>query len=697
MNGNAHNLQPGNTQERAGEARDEYHELLSQIAGGDMARQSLQVIDREQQVADVREKLGVAPELERFYLAGSTEHVQQEEESLNDRTTGPESRARVAQERMFGTVEIQTLVDDTTERLALPAAARRGHELIDETTGEAKRPIMDISLDARGERVVTQEIARRASDLDATLVALQRIAEGGDAAWPDGSSMQELLFESGAWHRSRGLEFGLDSPGGTLADLYIDATDLAKYKQIDQLAEQITGKPQDSEARLALGIVSLAGTTFPSGVEMMHATTSNAIGQIAQRGALATRSEVAHGAARSTKLNGGFIHMSRPATAAYEYSDLRHVGYTLIGIPIDTVIENSPFLQLEDAYAENSFSVNGVAHSMQYEMSGVQLNDVEAAPLAFRSALETMEANINGGVRKARIDQGRLNNYGFATSGDAESAGRYSYPLNELSVYVDNPDIITNATNAYPDAAESLYAVTTAIVGTQPRTSETTALNRLPLPMPRASAGGGIKLFMPISERQVAFTEASAGNDATKSGRAYSLESVTPGTEAKFSSELIRSGVDATSIMESALASINERSGDYTDLYAAYVRDRSAFEDAGFSPRELVSRLSAESLRGTRIDRLNADINQRINEHTRAGESAADIDREQESQLFADLVREHGDRLYAEAPEKFYDTIGSFEELHYQPTDQQRHEAMQWRQEEDRKLESMTLPDLGAF
>ncbi len=690
-----HNLQSNHSHEYANEVPDEYSELLRQVAGGDMARQSLRSIDCQQQVDEVRAKLNIAPEITRLYLAGSTEHVRQEEQALNDRTTSTEARARVAQERMFGVVEIQTLVDDTTDRLAAPFETRRGHELTDETTGEVRRPIMDVSLDAHTESVVKREVERRTRSLHVTVERLQEVISGGAEAWPDGSSMSKLLFETGAWHRGRGLEFGADSPGGTLADLYVDAADLMKYEQIDRLAEQITGKPQDSEARLALGIVSLAGTTFPSGVEMMHATTSNAVGQIAQRGALATRSEVAHGTSRVTALNGGFIHLSRPGTAAYEYSDKSQGELTLIGVPIDTIVENSPYLQLEDAYAENRFNADGVVSSMQYGMGGVQLNTVETAPLAFRSALDAMQVNLRGGVRKARIDQGRLNNYSFAASGEVHSAGRYSYPFEELSVYVDNHLVVEKAAAAYPKAAESLYAATTAVIGTEPGGNETTSLNRLPLPGPRPSIDGGMKIFMPISERQVAFTESIAGNDATRSGREYNLESIAPGAEATFSSELIRSGVDAARVMESAITSVNERAGSSTDIYAAYVRDRSAFEDAGFSPHELVSRLSVETLRRTRIDSLDAHINKRV--YARGDNLDVDAAREEEAQLFSDLVREHGDRLYVEATDKFYDTIGSFEKFYYKPTDQQRREAMEWEQEERRKRESVSLPDLGVF
>lgn len=352
----------------------------------------------------------------------------------NERDGADSGSAELWREDLFGTAEIKAYQEDIMERLRT-TEQRVGEEVI--IDGRERRPIMDIKLDEDSRASVKRSLEQRSQGMDRVTEILRGYVAAGKTT--DRTAVEDLFYEHNVWPRSFGK---VDRVGarGTVADLYIDGTDLQRYQDIDALASKVIKDdlpPIDSVRDIQSRFISLASTMFPAGAEFIHAVNPAAIGPIKESQALATRHMIKYGGFTKTNLNGGFIHMTASPKVAYEYTGGE--SCTVIGVPIETVMRHSPYLMLEDSYTGNGHGDNVDPKSTQEKMGGFTLHDPygDGTPAIFRDRFATLcDATKKGqGFVKARIGHGNYDNYGFAASSDAETADRYVYPLSECRVY----------------------------------------------------------------------------------------------------------------------------------------------------------------------------------------------------------------------------------------------------------------------
>jgi hypothetical protein len=644
---------------------------------------------------EARDLLGVPAEFSHFQLVDSSEQAQRDDmetmarASRNEFTEGQ----KMWQERTFGTSEISMLRDDTAERLMSEVEVRRGQEVVDEVSGEIKRPIMDIALDSHAMEQVKRTIEERSTALVRTLAVLNEMAESGVQQSRDECAAQ--LVEMGAWSRGHGKFLDGDSPAGTIADLYIDATDLAKYSEIDALVGRISGREIDSRARFAEGIINLAAYTFPSGVELMHATHADSLNHIVEHGAVAPRSQVLHGVHRETQLNGGFVHMTAPGSVAYEYA--KGAQKVVFGVPVDVIMDHSPYIQLEHAYMDNFIRRTNeetgtvVHHSMQYELGKLQINDIATAPMVFQAALQTMHTNLDKGLRHTYLKNGLYNNYSFAAGDRADTAGAYTYPLEKISIYTNSFEPIKKAVERYPSKQATMYDVSHVAVASRDHqlmdfngnTSNGSGrlLSEIALPNFDINNEAGVTIYAPVSSREVAFTEGDVGNSHYESNLSVSLDTIKPGKVAKFSGDLLVAGVAPDVVFGESIKSINEQGGRAQDFITAFNRNRTAFEAAGISIEKIIQRLSPEKLE---------EIN--LYSYDPRAEEASHRYMNQED--YTALTKVYGDRLYLLNPDDFANEVHILEASGYPLNEQQRAyvDAYQER-EREREEQPLQLPD----
>lgn len=645
--------------------------------------------------SQARELLGIPVDFKHFQLVDSSEQAQRDDDETMARAMRNEfaEGRKLWQERTFGSSEIDPLIIDVTECFAREVGERVGQELIDETTGETKRPIMDISLDAHSAEQIARTITERSVSLTHTLAVLTELAETG--VQKSRNECATLLVDMGVWSRDHGRLLEGDCPAGTIADLYIDSKDLEQYAQIDALVAQLTGKAVDSQARIAEGVVNLAAYTFPSGVELMHATHADSLSHIAERGAIAPRSQVLHGVNRATQLNGGFVHMTAPGSAAYEYA--RGAQKVVLGVPIDVIMDNSPYIHLEHAYMDNKFSrpneTTGYVdqHSMQYELGRLQVNDMKTAPVVFRAALETMHTNLDKGLRQAFLKNGLYNNFSFAASDRADTASAYTYPLENISIYTNSFEPISKAIERHPETRDTLYNVAhVAVAGREHQVIDYKGgmssgggrvISEIALPNFDIDNKAGITVFAPIASREVNFTEGDVGNSFNESGLNVSLDTVKPDRIAKFSGDLLENGVAPEVVLEESLKSINEQGGRAWELIGSYNQHRAAFDRAGISIEKIIQRLSPEKLGEINLATFNPQ----------ADESSSTFMNQDD---YASLTKAYGDRLYFQSPDSFAIEARLLEASGYLMNEQQQAYVAAY-QEQERELEKkpIELPD----
>lgn len=644
---------------------------------------------------EAREILGIPAEFRHFQLVDSSEKAQRDDQETmvrGMRNNFTEGR-KMWQERTFGSSEVGPFIDNVAECLMRQVGERVGQELIDETTGETKRPIMDISLDAHSAELVQRTIAERSASLRRALATLQEIAETG--AKKSHGDCTTLLVDMGVWNRGHGTLLDGDCPAGTIADLYIDSTDLDKYEQLDALVARISGRAVDSRVRFAEGIVNLAGYTFPSGVELMHGTHVDSLNHIVERGAIAPRSQVLHGVQRKTQLNGGFIHMTAPGSAAYEYTN--GAQKVVFGIPIDVIMEHSPYLQLEHVYTDNTISrpneETGYVdqHSMQYELGRLQINNIATAPVVFQAALRTMHTNLSKGLRHAYLKNGLYNNYSFAAGDHANTAGAYTYPLEQLSMYTNSFEPIKKATERYPEKQRTLCDIAHVAVASRQhqvvnihgRLSNGSGrlLSEISLPNFDIDNEAGVTIFAPIASREVAFTEGDVGNIFDQSGLSASLDTIKPDKIAKFSGELLTGGLTPDVVLDESIRSINEQGGRVQEFIYAFNRNREAFAAAGISIEDIVQRVSPEKLEEINLRAFDNSVEKDLTSYMNQDDHVA-------------LTKAYADRLYLLNPDDFAMRAEMLEGYGYIMNEQQRAyvAAYQGRQR-DYTEEPIELPD----
>lgn len=625
-----------------------------------------------QMTKELRQKANLPADMKYSFVKDTLDVAQEDKAMLTSREhDGMHDARKILQERTFGKEAVEALKQDTIEQFDKSFEQRKGQTIIDEYSGRERRPIMDIQLEGHSSELVAAEIAKRSKGLDEAIVAITQMAskpEYRKAYEHDANKLdryKDVLYDLGVWNRSHGqlLNDGksvtyrdLESSGGTVADLYLDDVDIAKYREIDAIINEANGMEVDSVSMLADGIANLAAHTFPSGVELIHALPPDSFEAVVRQGAIAPRSQVLHGVKRTTQLNGGFTHMTMPGSAAYEYT---HGSATLVGIPIDTVIEKSPYMHLEHDYVGNSFRKKGDEHdsSTQYEMGKMVINDIATAPKVFQSALHTMHSNLEGGVRASDIAQGKLNNLSFAASNNVETAAAYSYPIDELSIYTEDVSLIRSTVQKFPEKASMLYERSTVVDGG----SGERPISAISLPSFNIQANAPITVFSPMSAKEVSFTEGDVGNAFNQSSVEVSTDTIVPGTEAKFMDQLLESGMRPHEVVAKALDAVNEKGGYANDLFKSFVRNEEVYRIAGISAASLVESLSSAQLDG--INTLNKDY------------PWTDVA----------FVSSYANRLYRENATAFAHEASALQEYGYVLTDEQMAAVALYRQELDRQ------------
>lgn len=569
-----------------------------------------------QMTESLRQRANLPAEMKYSFVKDTFDVVQEDKAMFTRREhDGRRDARKILLEKTFGKEPIEALKKDTIEQFEKPLGQRKGQSIIDEYSGRERRPIMDIRLEGHSSELVSAELAKRSKGLDEALVAIAQMAakpeyrktsEYGDHKL---DQYAEVMRDLGVWNRSHGQLLksysdvtyrDLESTGGTVADLYLDDVDMAKYREIDALINEANGTEVDSVSMLADGVANLAAHTFPSGVELIHALPPDSFDAVVRQGAIAPRSQVLHGVKRTTQLNGGFTHMTMPGSAAYEYT---HGSATLVGIPIDTVIKKSPYMHLEHDYVGNTFRKKGEEHnsSTQYEMSKMVINDIASAPKVFQSALHAMHDNLEGGMRASDIAQGKLNNLSFAASNNVETAATYSYPIDEISIYSEDVSLIRSTAEKFPEKADMLYERTTVVDGE----SGERPISAISLPSFDMQDNAPITVFSPMSSKEVAFTEGDVGNAFNQSTVEVSMDTIVPGTEAKFMDQLLESGMNPHEVVAKALDAVNEKGGFANDLFKSFARNQDTYGKAGISAASLVESISTAQL--DEINTLNKD------------------------------------------------------------------------------------------
>lgn len=469
---------------------------------------------------------------------------------------------------MFGTSELGEYRTDIDKAFEVPHEARKGEAVVDEYDQRERRPIMDISLDADSHRLVAETITKRSKGLDSSIQRMEQIvAEGRN--WTEDDYDQ--LVADGVISRQFGHVASYNSERGTVADLYLDGEDLAKYDKIDHLYEQITGYPYGCREQIENRLISLAATTFPSGTELMHVTPDKAIGPIARKGGIAPRTEMLHGAMGERQINGGFVHMTEPGTIAAEYSGAYGVA---IGISIDTIAKYSPHMQLENGYTGNEHR-NG---STQETLGKFTINDLDEAPSIFRDRLKQMQANLARGLRTTDIGQGAYNNVSFAASADKDTAGRYTYPLGDLSLYVGSNDRDRAVQEYGRFGFGSINCSETA-----PQTGWSDAVGDIP--QKTFDIKKPIVVYAPVSQRDVNFSESELHAVAHE----YSLNTVDPKAYNYHVRELLENGVSPHELLDKA-----KQKGAKIDVSKHWKE----FADAGMPIKDIAQQIAVDNPEG---------------------------------------------------------------------------------------------------
>ena len=589
----------------------------------------------------------------------------QDDEMLPRRDAGGAWR-----EAVLGTSEVDVFSTDLAERFAQPKAVRNGQE-ITMGNGEVLRPIVDIGMDKATIETVSRMIEARSRGLDEAMAALNEASQSGRPM--SIRDCEQLLVETGAWSRHRGAFIDTrNDGGGTIADLYADPALLERFERLDSLVEAVSGTRTNSPERLENGVINMMAFSFAGGTELIHATRSQNLAHIARDGVIAPRSRQKHGAETGRNLNGAYIHMTGPGTVAYEYTDGRGSG-SVIGVPIETVVEHSPYLQLEGEYTGDDFQRDGETHSMQYEIGKITINYLAGAPAVIREALQSQHDRLAGGMRASNIGQGRYNNFTFAASGEAATAGDYEYPLDEVFVYSSDAmhidDLVANT-----QYGRTLSRRTIAGAHGEPLGA---------LPIGNSNLEGSVTLFAPISAREVAFTEASAGN---RSALEVTIENVAPEAIPQYMDQLIARGDDPSVVLDAALESTSSIQGNEGAIVDAYLRQRDCYEQAGIDFGSLLNRLDTAGLRA-----LGTSLS--------FGPEHKVMTQEQQ-QTFATI---YGDKLYQDFPSQFVDAAEQLQAMGYRLAGEQsrfiadERERRRIAMEEQSKEAASMISSFGNF
>lgn len=526
-------------------------------------------------------------------------------------------------ERKLGTSnpeEIALMECDTTERFTVPNTERVGEAI--EIHNEVRRPIMDISIEDEAARAAVKEA------LEKRLVGFETVFK--ELSETQGKTAEErrtilheitdprdgLLVRSGVWSRRYGDRLSSEGngnlfgrPRGTVADLYIDPSDIEQYEVLDERLNALAGEvaphlgltPYDSLSELTERVASVAELTFPSGVELMHRTKWESFGRILSQGQLATRGMMLHFADNSKRglnLNGAFVHFTPPGTSAEEYGDV------LIGVPIDTIVRHSPRLQLEAEYIRNIFQRDGKDYATQEVMGAFTINQPDeerVTPLVFRKALQALQDTIAKGANRLDIKQGSVDNLSFAASNDKQTASSYLYPLTEIHAYTDNPSKVDEMAATYPELSQKLYSVTSSIVGVTREVEDLRGVKYTHAPLrevnlPNFSVrNGSLKVYAPIYAEEVPFTEAVMAATHAGSQLDFSLETTVAESLPRLSGRLVNDAdEDPEAVFARMMNVVNAKKLNVSpvDALQGYLEGRERFQDKGITIENLAKTIA---------------------------------------------------------------------------------------------------------
>ncbi len=546
------------------------------------------------------------PALSVAVLTRTNEQIKRSEETLNFHDAG-----KSFFERKFGeqTAEhIKELEKDTLDRMEIPMSSRRGTEILLEGETEPRRPIMDISLNENDAAAVGEELKRRRAGMIGGMRLLEeRLTDDGlDKSTLEQQyyELKEVLVRLGVHARSYGEKIeGALGPRGEVADLYIGPDDLARYDKLDALLMELRKRftnydvEQSSRPGLAMRVNRLASLTFPTGVELIHRSRSETLPKILRQNQLATRATVLHGTQRRTQLHGAFLHVTPPGSSGEEYGDV------MFGIPIDTIFKYSPRLHLESSYNGNSFWDEGKQYSTQEGLGRFTINNPtgeESTPLAFRLALANMHEQIQQGVRPINLEKGGYDNLGFAASGDAETAGKYAYPLNEIRIYSEDPKSIERELMKVPHANEIYPRVHSTILRDEDGNPRPYG-NRFVETSNFTLSNEPITVYAPMLHEDVSFTEDTLlGNQSRESQLDITPENVSPDAAAQFAGKFIDAGYDMRDVLNSAYKALNQdpSAANCESILRTYTDRRGLFEQEGIGIESSVSGLNVDALIG---------------------------------------------------------------------------------------------------
>lgn len=505
------------------------------------------------------------------------------------------------QQDVFGEkVSNVELCADVRNRFEIPVEERAGQALFVE--GRERRPIMDISFNDQTAEEIADMIATRDKGLESVSEQLHELISS--EAKVGYSQVRDILERSGVIGRQHGNMFKPgENSGGTIADLFVDSDVLSRAEQIDIQIQQLLGEGADHftvASQFEAAVVNLAANSFPGDVEMMHAIDVKTIDSIMRHGSLATRSARHHGVhVQNGSLNGALIHFTRPGGYAPEYGGL------VAGYPVKDIVKETPYVHLEDDYIGNEFKANDTDRhysSTQYHMGEVQLNTLDGAPDAFRAAFLAMHHRLDQGLMPVNIGQGMYNNFSFAKTGEADTAGAYSYPLSEASLYINVRDADTLFEAARRNGTFDSTVERTTIVGLAPGVEDPYRMNSNS-EMTIASKNfsfderGGLSFFAPIFARVVPFTERAAGNAKNQSSIEYREDTIGEGTMSKYVGGLIESAkYQPEDSLRLAADDINEHGGKVGDLLLSIAGGYDALQQRSVPLSDVFDAISDEKI-----------------------------------------------------------------------------------------------------
>lgn len=540
-------------------------------------------------------------------------------ERMNDLRQSPYEQARLTGDNTQGiregevfnndgmpSIEREAHRADLHNRFMQSTEQRRGTELIDDN-GVERRPIVDISIESDDQDSIAKSVSQRSQAYVAARDKLSAILSSGETVKYE--EVKELLVSEGVIHaeQMRGVNPEGVSEAGTVADLYISAEDIENAREIDRLRNEIFKGKGFTESDEIYDNIQKRATTFianmiPSGVEMFHATDENGVRGILGQGGLAPRSQYKHGTDARVAMQGGLVHWAGLGTYAHTYGD------KVIGIPIDAIIEKTPYMQPETVFQGASLDDEGYT---QEKMGGITINDIDSMPDMMRQRLETMQKNIDTYGLQGLTVNGEFDNFAFAASSEEGVASQYEYSIDDMTIYTSS--------SSDSDLAKDIVAASDNI---QVREVTRDSSHRRESSMPNSTdvylegasinnfnIKNGMKVYVPLSESKTRFSESKM---ASAYRREINLDGIVDGMKHSYVGELLdQSSDDPREVINEAFLEIGRESArarleggedaSYetkvemeADLFSSYIRNYSDAVAEKANPESIISRLSPD-------------------------------------------------------------------------------------------------------